>query len=96
MKSFCLGSSVFPQEPIECIPIDPLGPGLGGLKSVVEAKMGFASKDVAVEGWGISRLLGKLRESSSGAATVCLKPSTLRGAAGAPRNAVFQVGLRFP
>ena len=50
MKSFCLGSSVFPQEPIECIPIDPLGPGLGGLKSVVEAKMGFAFKDVAVEG----------------------------------------------
>lgn len=96
MKSFCLGSSVFPQEPIKCIPIDPLGPGLGGLRSVVEAKMGSASEDVAVRGWGISRLLGKLRESSFGAATVCLKPSTVRRAAGAPRNAVFQVGIRFP
>lgn len=57
--------------------------------------MGSASEDVAVGGWGVSRLLGKLRESSSGAATVCLKPSTLRGAAGAPRNAVFQWGSGF-
>lgn len=57
--------------------------------------MGSASEDVAVGG-GDKPLTRKLRESSIGAATVCLETLNRAKGHGHPTNAVFQVGIRFP